>query len=209
MTDKQIIDRVNVKECKYYCNGKCERYEEFVEADYANYSVKCICEKENDLGTYDICDYQQLKRKEQEVQEAMDNYVKLDNQRVKEYNELVDKYKAKEQECEKAKQNAQDTYDLWQALIESFNILQGEKIKLEQECEELKEALNEGCLHNLTLMTEQRVLLQTLTEIKEIAESEMDSKEFMAVQYMLNGNVDNKNKVLKQIIQKINEVLNA
>ena len=40
----------------------------------------------------------------------------------------------------------------------------------EQECEELKEILNEGCLHNLTLMTEQRVLLQTLAEIKEIAE---------------------------------------
>ena len=69
MTDKQIKDRVNVKECKYYCNGKCERYEEFVEADYANYSVKCICENENDLGTYDICDYQQLKRKEQECEE--------------------------------------------------------------------------------------------------------------------------------------------
>ena len=66
MTYKQIIDRVNVKECKYYCNGKCERYEEFVEADYADYSVKCICEEENVLGTYDICDYQQLKAKEQE-----------------------------------------------------------------------------------------------------------------------------------------------
>ena len=38
----------------------------------------------------------------------------------------------------------------------------------EQECEELKETLNEGCLHNLTLMTEQRVLLTTLTEIKEL-----------------------------------------
>ena len=69
MTDKQIIDKVNVKECKYYCNGKCERYEEFVEADYDNYSVKCICEEENVLGTYDICDYQQLSRKEQECEE--------------------------------------------------------------------------------------------------------------------------------------------
>ena len=49
----------------------------------------------------------------------------------------------KEQECEKAKQNAQDTYDLWQALIESFNILQNEKIKLEQENEELKNCLTE------------------------------------------------------------------
>jgi hypothetical protein len=42
--------------------------------------------------------------------------------------------------------------------------------ELKAENEELKEILNEGCLHNLTLMTEQRVLLQTLTEIKEIAE---------------------------------------
>ena len=66
MTDKQMIDKVDVKECEYYCNGKCERYEEFVEADYANYSVKCICEEENTLGTYDICDYQQLTCKQQE-----------------------------------------------------------------------------------------------------------------------------------------------
>ena len=42
-----------------------------------------------------------------------------------------------------------------------------------------------------------------LTEIKEIAESEIDSKEFMAIQCMLNGSVDNKNKVLEQILQKI------
>jgi len=46
----------------------------------------------------------ELKAKEQELQEAMDNYVKLDNQRVKEYNELVDLYKAKEQECERLKE---------------------------------------------------------------------------------------------------------
>lgn len=45
--------------------------------------------------------------------------------------ELQKQLKAKEQECEKAKQNAQDTYDLWQALIESFNVLQVEKIKLD------------------------------------------------------------------------------
>lgn len=40
---------------------------------------------------------------QQKLQKAMDNYVKLDLLRVKEYNELVDKYKAKEQECEKLK----------------------------------------------------------------------------------------------------------
>ena len=45
----------------------------------------------------------QLKSKEQECQQAMDNYVQLDLQRVKEYNELVDLYKAKEQECERLK----------------------------------------------------------------------------------------------------------
>ena len=72
----------------------------------------------------------------------------------------------------------------------------------------MKKVLTDGGLHSLTLMAEKRVLLQTLAEIKEIAESEMDSKEFMAVQYMLNGSVDNKNKVLKQILQKINEVEN-
>jgi hypothetical protein len=38
-------------------------------------------------------------------------------------------------ELNKAKQNAQDTYELYQSLTESFNILQGDKIKLEQECE--------------------------------------------------------------------------
>ena len=91
----------------------------------------------------------------------------------------------------------------------NFNCIWKKYLRKEQECEELKEALNEGCLHNLTLMTEQRVLLQTLTEIKEIAESEIDSKEFMAIQCMLNGSVDNKNKVLKQILQKINEVENG
>ena len=56
--------------------------------------------------------------------------------------EFKQKLLRKEQECEKVKQNAQDTYDLWQALIDSFNILQGDKIKLEQECERLEEANN-------------------------------------------------------------------
>ena len=89
MADKQIIDRVNVKECKYYCNGKCERYEEFVEADYANYSVKCICEKENDLGTYDICDYQQLKAKEQECEELKKINKHIDHNRKQKADKLM------------------------------------------------------------------------------------------------------------------------
>ena len=57
-------------------------------------------------------DYKNLfkthKSKEQELQEAMDNYVQLDLQRVKEYNELVDLYKAKEQECEELKEKVNE-----------------------------------------------------------------------------------------------------
>ena len=41
-----------------------------------------------------------------------------------------------------------------------------EKLKdKEQECEELKKNLNEGCLQHLTLMTEQQVLLKTQMKI--------------------------------------------
>ena len=63
----------------------------------------------------------------------------------------------------------------------------------EKECEELKEILKEGCLHNLTLMTERRVLLQTLTEIKDYC----------------NKYPQNSIGFKKYILQKINEVLNG
>ena len=139
MADKQIIDEVDVSKCKYHNNGWCLLSES---CDAIRYR---LC---GDMTLFD-CYYRNWQRKEQELQEAMDNYVQLDLQRVKEYNELVELYKAKEQECEKLK--------------------------------------------------------ETLTEIKEIARQEIDSKEFMIVQCMLNGNVDDKNKVLKQILQKISE----
>ena len=51
-----------------------------------------------------------------------------------------------------------------------------------------------------------QIFYACIEEIKEIAKTEIDSKEFMIVQYMLNGSVDDKNKVLKQILQKISEV---
>ena len=86
MTDKQMIDGIDVNKCQHY--GKCSTY---------CYIVDELCSDNPN------CYYKQLKRKEQEVQQAMDNYVQLDLQRVKEYNELVDLYKAKEQECERLK----------------------------------------------------------------------------------------------------------
>ena len=73
---------------KKYCDG--------LDCDMCGESEPCIYREANELQ-------KQLKRKEQELQEAMDNYVQLDLQRVKEYNELVDLYKAKEQECEELK----------------------------------------------------------------------------------------------------------
>lgn len=238
MTDKQIIDKVNVKECKYYCNGKCERYEEFVEADYANYSVKCICEKENDLGTYDICDYQQLKRKEQECEEWK-HQAELG---VDTTDRLAKELEEKEQECEKAKQNAQDTYDLWQALIESFNILQGEKIKLEQECEQqkaefelfktsnqttidqlkaenedLKKSVLQECPNcgeeylnykGAALYFENSDLKQTLAEIKEICKTNVCKHCYSKFKVDDNYCKSRKNCDCYNILQKINEVEN-
>lgn len=105
--NKPIIDKVNVKECKYYYNGKCERYEEFVEADYANYSLKCICEKGNDLCAYDICDYKQLSCKIQECEkkswEIGNLGYKIKNQR-REINERLKQLKAKEKQLDKYSQ---------------------------------------------------------------------------------------------------------
>ena len=147
------------------------------------------------------------------------------------FEEIIQKLERKEQECEKAKQNSQDTYDLWQALIESFNILQGEKIKLEQECEELKiyiesneqqvkevETLvmdNDRLINELDQLksendlfrqchdseqAKRRKLEQTLTEIKELVQSdyctEIGSCEFCAE----IGNCLN-----RKILQKISE----
>lgn len=62
-----------------------------------------------------------------------------------ELEKVKEKLLSKEQECEESKQYAQDVYDFWQSLIESFNILQDEKIKLERECLELRERLSCNC----------------------------------------------------------------
>ena len=79
----------------------------------------------------------------------------------------------------------------------------------EQEYEELKKNLNEGCLQHLTLMTEQQVLLRTITEIKDIAEVEIECKTYEIENdcfnetrcKALNEHID----FIKQIIQKISE----
>ena len=96
-----------------------------------------------------------------------------------------------------------------------IRLLQGKEInaELKAENDELKRQhqADKGLITSIGKMNYQLIqeydkLKTALTEIKDIAESEIDSKEFMAIQCMLNGSVDNKNKVLKQILQKISEV---
>lgn len=98
MVDKQIIiNGVDVSECKYFecCSRECTA-EYHVMYGYEITSFDNCSDNPN-------CYYKQLKREERECQQAMDNYVKLDNQRVKEYNKLVDLYKSKEQEYKELK----------------------------------------------------------------------------------------------------------
>jgi hypothetical protein len=122
MTDKQIIiDGVDVSGCRFYSE----------KLSTMNGTGSISVTKCNGFCTHNIRGLD-----DSSCYDAHIEYAKCKNNDCH-YKQL----KRKEQECEKAKQNAQDTYDLWQALIESFNILQGEKIKLEQECEELKEQL--------------------------------------------------------------------
>ena len=96
MIDKQIIiDGVDVSGCE--CSSQIDLDINII--CNSNSPKKCSGYCKDNPNCY----YKQLKRKEQELQQAMDNYVQLDLQRVKEYNELVDLYKAKEQECEELK----------------------------------------------------------------------------------------------------------
>lgn len=233
MENKQIKDKVNVKECKYYCNGKCERYEEFVEADYANYSMKCICEEENCLGTYDVCDYQQLTRKEQECEKLKEDEKSLLNvidhlQKTK--NEWEEKYNDLGQDFDQLKAE-NDT--LFKAIEEVNKINK----KLKADNEQLKEELSviqhncnrEGCkyydddtfkvfyeckaqkalqLSANSVTTKYCDLLKAIIEIKAICNNNDELQgDFNAVdcdKYKLG-----KHNLANKILQKISEVNNG
>ena len=143
MADKQIlINGVDVSGCIYLKkNNKmymCRACNSGVGSPYCEYHKDCY--------------YKNCKRKDQELQEAMDNYVQLDLQRVKEYNELVDLYEAKEQECEKLKEQV----EVFTRQLEKAN----------------KEVIKEN-KKNATQRQKNEKLEQTLTEIKEIAKKSM------------------------------------
>ena len=141
MTDKQIIiDGVDIKDCKRRI-GK-DNFCRYYKRPCAENNYNCIWKK--------------YLRKEQELQEAMDNYVQLDLQRVKEYNELVDLYKAKEQECEELNEHSVGFARKCQKLELDVCHLKDKNYNLQRQLDKLK--------------VENEELKKTLTEIKKIAE---------------------------------------
>ena len=125
MTDKQII--INGKECRYWFRLNPD--------DYRKCSLRGKndnCDEIKDCFVKELLS--KLALKEQELQEAMDNYVQLDLQRVKEYNELVELYKAKEQECEELKETIDGLLKIQYQLADSCT-------KYEQTIAEIKPIL--------------------------------------------------------------------
>ena len=130
---------------------------------YKECKLKCGSCCPVDCSDNPNCYYKQLMRKERECQQAMDNYVQLDLQRVKEYNELVDLYKAKEQECERLRFPMKDS---------NYAILTKEEFedykKLKQTLAEIKEI----CRFNFTITTTNLLAKTILQKISEVVKDE-------------------------------------
>ena len=168
MTDKQIIDGVDVSGCPYYIDsdGSCSSHD--------CECIKCI---------HNVCFYKDYKAKEQELEELQ---------------KIINEAKS-------------SSLDLQSFLVGEAvqNEYEQQLDQLKSKNEELKKNLNEGCLQHLTLMTEQQVLLKTITEIKEIAEIEIECKTYEIENdcfnetrcKALNEHID----FIKQILQKISE----
>ena len=183
MTDKQIIiDGVDVSGYEFYNKDDktCREVNGKYDIDICEFDK---CENSN-------CYFKQLKRKEQELQEAMDNYVQLDLQRVKEYNELVELYKAKEQECEKLKEELQAQRDFTaheQKLI--YCVAYDETCKTGNDCKQ------EKCIFKENIK-----LKQALAEIKEICNSVENIENINSLyDAKLSGMYLQANKILQKI----------
>ena len=181
MTDKQIIiDGIDVSGCPYYCGHDiCKNTCHY-------FSTPC------EWVDVQNCTYKQFIQAEQTVEECH-----------KYQAELEDKLTAKEQECEELKKIINEAKN---SKLDLKSFLVGEAVQneyeqqldqLKMENEELKKILTDGGLYNLNLMTEKRVLLQTLTEIKEIAED-----------FYLDGEYCKVESLALEILRKISEVEN-
>ena len=192
MTYKQIIiDGIDVSKCKYfdYDSKECKA-EYYVRYGYEIVKYDSCIENPN-------CYFKQLKRKEQECEELKSDLTDLSkiidckNGTILTFKEQLDQLKAENENLTTI--NAR--------LLGRLEVDEKDTSLVFNLDKELRQKEKEF----YTAIQKVVKLKQTLAEIKEIAKQEIDSKEFMIVQCMLNGNVDNKNKVLKQILQKISE----
>ena len=190
MVNKQIIDDVDVSECKYFClnqmGNNCLNH---------NRGFSMNCNNNN-------CYYKQFKRKENEL-EARDTAIKEFN-RAEELKTLL---KRKEQECEQEKALKETYLTCYKAKHEDIKC---ELFKLRAEKEEIKKYLgisSKTIMERLEELQEFRdndkdklyQAKQTLTEIKEIAEEYQK-------EYSVNNGVV---LLCNQILQKISEVENG
>lgn len=177
---KYLRKEQEYEELRKYHNKCCEEFEREKQNLIDKYNQ---FSKDFFIGKYCKKEYcELLKAKEQELQQAMDNYVQLDLQRVKEYNELVDLYKAKEQENEELKKELQAQRDFTaheQKLI--YCVAYDETCKTGNDCKQKK------CIFKDNIK-----LKLTLTDIKEIVEKSMGKGQ------MISGG---------WLYQKISEVL--
>ena len=161
MTDKQIIiDGVDVSGCEYLDN---------IDFDELCLMLSSPHECQVNCSNKPNCYYKQLMRKGQECQQAMDNYVQLDLQRVKEYNELIDLYKAKEQECEELKEELHQIFkekDGLHLIID--RLLEASGYDTNTASAEDFEDVYENMRYEKQQLDRYK---QTFTEIKEIAET--------------------------------------
>ena len=155
MTDKQITNEIDISKCEF-CgdSGYCYIYS-------GTASFKWMCKENEDCQIKNLL--LQLKSKEQECQQAMDNYVQLDLQRVKEYNELVDLYKAKEQECEELKNTITNPENIRDKFSAKLDQLKAENDALKEKIKAYYEVYS-----NHDVLNERNKLKQTLAEIKEL-----------------------------------------
>ena len=134
--------------------------------------MKCVILQDDVCETNPYCEgfncyYKQLKRKEQECE-------RLEEEAIKRSKELI-RIRKERQEGQKMNRNLHKQLD-----------------QLKADNNELKKLLKDGGLHNLSLMAEKRVLLQTLTEIKQLLEDALDTDKTNAEQ-----SFDNIHKAIK------------
>ena len=168
MTDKQImIDGVDVSKCTCFDDGECLNPCETV----------TVCEASIN------CRYKQLKRKEQECETLASQ---LDFE--------VQKKECLEQECERWKSNFNGKVSAIEELLKQLDQLKAENEELKTGLKQIQKQFGIEILYCKTTgestfrSTEILKLKQTLTEIKEIAETCMEI-----------------NDCTKYILQKISE----